>query len=575
AAVVSYLSNAHWPQTRLFASGERGHSRCCACGEARGSLWHRLFECQALAAERRDSLPARLLRCATRVRQRGEEAGECFSRCWLPQPPQTAWRSDAMAVMWVDRPADGLLGGRLYLDGSALDPEFECIRRAGWSIVQCDEYGNMQAAVYGTVRLDLCPFQTAKDGEDFAFWMLSRYLGPSIIELNIDCASTASCLKLGRKYTTAANKPNAHLWPAVYASLDVDSLKVNKVAAHCTEIDVREGRISEAQWRGNAHAGRLAKAGAALHRVSAAARREFFGTIEVVRELSRWIAQASIVWQGRASKDCEGLPEGDERRTAVTFAVPLEERADGLLAAPASGSRAAPAAVEARGEQAGSRPAADGAWASAARDGGVALGALVFAFAGHTLAYARCGEDGAEQDIIACTKCGAYARLGGRSGSQPKLKERCPGATGLPKSLRDQKSRWERGLHPGGTPHVRNTRTKGAGPPRLRKEAEVPHDARVRFLKWLGVQPDAPAGEERSASVAGAAGGGAGGAASSSTEAPVAAGGAAAGAGSRQAWLGAYGLDEESLQSWAAEAEEARAERQSRKRRRDDGDGGD
>ncbi|CAK0863284.1 unnamed protein product, partial [Prorocentrum cordatum] len=566
AAVVSYLSNAHWPQTRLFASGERGHPRCCACGEVRGSLWHRLLECQALAAERRDSVSARLLRCATRVRQRGEEAGGCFSRCWLPQPPQTAWRSDAMAVMWVNRPADGLLGGRLFLDGSALDPEFECIRRAGWSIVQCDEFGILEAAVYGTVCLDLCPFQTAKDGEDFAVWMLSRYLGPSIIEINIDCASTVSCLKLGRKYATAANKPNAHLWSAVYASLDVDSLNVNKVAAHCTDIDVREGRISECQWLGNAHADRLAKAGAALHRVSAVARREFFGAVEVVRELSRWIAQASIVWQDRAPKDCEGLPECDERRTAVTFAVPLEERADGLRAAPVSESGAPPAAVGARAEQAGSRPAAVGAWASAARDGGVALGALVFAVAGRALARARCGEDGDQQDIIACTRCGAYARLGGRPGPQPKLRERCPGATGLPRSLRDQKSRWERGLHPGGTPRARDTRRKGADAPRLRKEAEVPQDARVRFLKWLGVQPDAPAGVEGSASVAGAAGGGAGGAAPSSTELPAAAGGAAAGAGSRQAWLEAYGLDEESLLGWAEEAEEARLERQSRKR---------
>eukprot|EP00959_Pyramimonas_sp_CCMP1952_P336982 7056720-Pyramimonas_sp.AAC.1 len=115
--------------------------------------------------------------------------------------------------------------------------------------------------------------------------MLSRYLGPSIIEINIDCASTVSCLKLGRKYATAANKPNAHLWSAVYASLDVDSLIVNKVAAHCAEIDVREGRISEFQLLWNGRADRLAKAGAALHRVSAAAKRELFGAMEVVREL--------------------------------------------------------------------------------------------------------------------------------------------------------------------------------------------------------------------------------------------------------------------------------------------------
>ncbi|CAK0844105.1 unnamed protein product [Prorocentrum cordatum] len=299
---------------------------------------------------------------------------------------------------------------------------------------------------------------------------------------------------------------------------------------------------------------------------------EFFGAMEVVRELSRWIAQASIVWQDMDSKGCEGLPECDERRTAVTFAVPLEERADGPRAAPVNASGAPPAAVGARGEQAGSRPAAVGAWASAARDGGVALGALVFAVAGHALARARCGEGGDQQEIIAC---GAYARLGGRPGPQPKLRERCPGAAGLPRSLRGQKSRWGRGLRPGGTPRARDTRGKGADAHRLRMEAEVPQDARVRFLKWLGVQPDAPAGVEGSASVADAAGGGAGDAAPSSTELPAAAGGAAAGAGSRQAWLEAYGLDEESLLSWAEEAEEARLERHIRRRRRDDGDGGD
>ncbi|CAK0811614.1 unnamed protein product [Prorocentrum cordatum] len=455
---------------------------------------------------------------------------------------KAAWRSDAMAVMWVNRPAVGLLGGRLYPDGSTLDPEFGCFRRAGWGIVQCDEFGNLQAAVHGSVRLDLCPFQTAKDGGDLAVWMQSRYFGPSFIEF-FDCESTVSCFKLGRRYATAAYKPIA--------------------------------RTSEGQWLGCAHADRLAKAGAALHSASASARSEFFGAKEVVRGLSMWIAQVSIAWQGRAPKDCEGLPVCVVRWTAASVAVPLGERVDGLGAAPVCVSDAAPAAVEARGEQSGSRPAAAGAWASAARDGGVALGALVFAVAGRALAFARCGEGGDEQEIMACTKCGAYARLGGRPGPQPKLRERCPGATGLPRSLRDQKSRWERGLHPGGTPLARDTRRKGAETPRLRNEAEVPQDARVRFLKWLGVQPDAPAGVASSASAAGAAGSGAGGAASSSAEVPAAAGGTAEGVGSRKAWLDARGFDEESLLSWSEEAEEARLECQSRKRRRDDGDGGD
>ncbi|CAK0873828.1 unnamed protein product [Prorocentrum cordatum] len=477
AAVVSFLSNAHWPQTRLHSAGEREHARCCACDASRGSLWHRLFECPVLAGPRRDSTSDRLRGCAHRARGRGEEAGECFARCWLPQPPRAAPRSDAMAVMWCNRPADGLLGGRLYLDGSALDPEHESLRRAGWSIVQCDSDGNMECAVYGSVRQDLCPFQTAKDGEDFAVWMLSRFLGPSVDEILIDCASTVSCLTLGKRYATAANKPNAHLWEGIYASLDVDMLKVTKVAAHCAARDVMDGKITESDLRGNGHADRWAKAGAELHRASPVARREFFGAMEVVRELSCWVAQASLIWQGIEVKDCEGLPEGSER-TAVSFAVPVVE--------PAS-----------------SRPSDSGSgdgWASAARAGGVSLGATAFVVAGHVLAFARCGEGAAEQELMACTHCGAYARLGGRSGAAPKLKEQCPGSSGLPKGRRDQKARWLQGRHPAGTPHSGSKRV-GATVPSLRKEDVVPMDARVRFLQWLGVRPeDAPGGEAAGAS---------------------------------------------------------------------------
>ncbi|CAK0800323.1 unnamed protein product [Prorocentrum cordatum] len=325
AAVASYLSNAHWPQTRLRAAGERDHPRCCACGAARGSLWHRLFECPVLAAARRDSVSDRLRRRARRARDRSEAAGEIFARGWLPGPPRAARRTDAMAVMCVNRPEDGLPRGRLFLDWSAIDPGHESLRRAGWSIAQRGANGNLETAVYGTARLDLCPFQTAKDGEEFAVWMLSRFAGPNVEELCVDCASTVSCLKLGRRCAAAMGKPSARLLSATHASLDVDALKVAKVAAHCRAEDVREGRISEAVWRGNSHAAHWAKAGAHLHRCSAIARRGFSGTMLAVLELTRWIAQAFIIWQGIEAKDCRGLPEASERRS-VSFAEPAVEQ---------------------------------------------------------------------------------------------------------------------------------------------------------------------------------------------------------------------------------------------------------
>eukprot|EP00959_Pyramimonas_sp_CCMP1952_P203267 4250631-Pyramimonas_sp.AAC.1 len=134
--------------------------------------------------------------------------------------------------------------------------------------------------------------------------MSARFLGPCVEEILIDCASTVSCLTLGKWYASAANKPNAHLWDGIYASLAVDTLKVTKDAAHRTARGVLDGKVTEAYLRGNGHADRWAKAGAELHRASAVARRGFFGTMEVVRELSCCVAQGPLFWQGMAFARC-------------------------------------------------------------------------------------------------------------------------------------------------------------------------------------------------------------------------------------------------------------------------------
>eukprot|EP00959_Pyramimonas_sp_CCMP1952_P362784 7597122-Pyramimonas_sp.AAC.1 len=73
-----------------------------------------------------------------------------------------------MSARWIHRPPDDKLNRKLYLDGSAFEPHFGALRRAGWAIAQWDDDGNLVAGVYGTVRMDLCPRQTAKDGGDFA-----------------------------------------------------------------------------------------------------------------------------------------------------------------------------------------------------------------------------------------------------------------------------------------------------------------------------------------------------------------------------------------------------------------------
>ncbi|CAK0877206.1 unnamed protein product, partial [Prorocentrum cordatum] len=170
----------------------------------------------------------------------------------------------------------------------------------------------------------------------FASRMFARFLGPSVEEIPIDCAATVSCLTLGQRYATAACKPNAHLREGIFASLDVGTLKVAEFAAHCTARDVLVGKVTEAYLLGNGHGDRWAKAGAELHRASAVARRGFFGMMEVARELSCWVAQASLSWQGMAFARC-GDGEAEQELKACTHCPGSDADRDGMCLASTRG----------------------------------------------------------------------------------------------------------------------------------------------------------------------------------------------------------------------------------------------
>ncbi|CAK0789090.1 unnamed protein product, partial [Prorocentrum cordatum] len=370
--LVAYLTNAHWPPARLHGARESGHARCRCCGAARGTLWHRLFECPMLAAQRRDSVSPALMRSAVRVRAQGEAAGGDFARRWLPAPPPPQGpRTDAMSVWWIRRPPDDKLNGKLYLDGSAVDPQFGSLRRAGW---------------------------------DFAVWMMVNYAGPAVEEVNIDCHGTVECLRKGLAYATGPTKANAHLWSRSLAAFEPGSFRVNKVPAHCSRQAVLDGRLTEAQWRGNLHADRLAKLGARLRAVDAQTVGEHRALAGFVQELARWVGQAAVLWQNIAEKDSDSFLESDERQR-VRFAD-QEERAE----LPTAG-----------------RPTAQQPQVESVRSVASAVGLSIttagICYLGHSLSYACCDVGEESQELVACGKCGAYMVLGGRSGGRPKLKE--------------------------------------------------------------------------------------------------------------------------------------------------------
>ncbi|CAK0901715.1 unnamed protein product, partial [Prorocentrum cordatum] len=299
-------------------------------------------------------------------------------------------RTDATWAQWVSRPADEKLNGKLYLDGSALEPQFSALRRAGWAIAQCDDDGNLAAGVYGTVRRDLCPQQAAKDGE--------AVLG---------------------------------------------------------------GRLTEAQRRGNEHADRLAKMGALMHAVDRHTAGEHHALAEIVLELGRWISRAAILWQDIAAKDCEGLPPAAERRQVRFAAAEASQAAEGAASL-------APSAK---------RPRLESARSASSSTAALSASVAAFSILGHALAYACTGEGDGTQELVACTKCGAYMTLGSRSrsGVRPRLKEHCPG------------DKADKGI------------------PALRSQWPLPDHAQEQYLEWLGIVAGPEIGPSAAASSAGSA----------------------------------------------------------------------
>ncbi|CAK0867842.1 unnamed protein product, partial [Prorocentrum cordatum] len=94
----------------------------------------------------------------------------------------------------------------------------------------------------------------------------------------------------------------------------------------------------------------------------------------------------------------------------------------------------------------------------------ISAAAVAFSILGHALCYACAGAGEDAQEIVACSSCGAYKVLGSHAGAKPRLKEQCPGDK-RSKADRNQRSLWERGLHPGG-------------------------HAQERYLEWLGIEAE-------------------------------------------------------------------------------------
>ena len=469
-AVRSLLSQCHWTQARMHAHGLTDSPLCKLCGRAPGTLFHRRFVCDAFEVGRRTALDPQVLRQAMQLQAWGQDlekaaAGIFPSPLELAPPPL---RECQAHIVWINRPASGALTGNIFPDGSAMDPTDPLLSRAGWGLAQVDDDGGFVAGCYGAVPYELGPFQTARDGEDFAILMAASGCVDTLSDHSyfIDCSGTVSAFRdpIG---SVGSGSRSAHLWSRIHHVYDAGPPAITKVRAHCSWGDVEAGRTTAFCKLGSDRADELAKRGALLHPATSEAKKQIWALRHFVGQVLRWAGEQEVYMADHGIQDADPLPDKVQRQVAKEARRARGEDPSQQLTLPRL--RIADSSF---------------LWAHETPEL-----ATLMCFTKHALAIARVfGPDGMPiargSTVVFCTCCGAYSWGGAKS-----LCSECrPSAITV--ALRRQRNRAASGVFPAWAPQYKGWTIGPARAPSLPDLAAVA----CLGLRGAGATRRAPAG---------------------------------------------------------------------------------
>ena len=119
-----------------------------------------------------------------------------------------------------------------------------------------------------------------------------------------DCLSVLKVFQAGKRAACGSNSKLARAWHGVFAALDDEdstSVDVAWMPSHTTAsyggVSVLSdgSSLTASDRRGNEEADRLAKLAAAQHRVPERVRLRMAAEMEIAKQLSRWIGQATSI----------------------------------------------------------------------------------------------------------------------------------------------------------------------------------------------------------------------------------------------------------------------------------------
>ena len=268
-----------------------------------GTLLHRIWKCPALAEHRRQMVPRWLY---TRVQQAYRPDGSMdpadlalYTRGLLATPATLIEPlPQAETFEWVKQPADDVVSGRFYVDGSRIDgePSFAgmCARH-GWAFAAYADDGTLLAVARGRPPAWA---EGIHGAELWALFMAATSSDPWS-PLRVDCPSVQQGTQKGQTWAEAPERCLARVWAPLNATLDDDPTRVVWMPAHCGLTAVGERKLGNGEVltaldrTGNAFVDELAKEAAKLDRLPLGQRALVRDRGELVTAVATWIGQAT------------------------------------------------------------------------------------------------------------------------------------------------------------------------------------------------------------------------------------------------------------------------------------------
>jgi len=230
----------------------------------------------------------------------------------------------------------GYYTGRVFIDGSVLDPTCADRARAGFGKLMIDHACNDAGSAYGPAPL---VHHTSPGAEAYAMLDLLQNCLPPLIVYS-DCQETLDCVYRGKHYATAYNNVQAHVWCAIWAIIDdiglnVDGLTVYKTLAHATGDDVARGLTTWWEKQSNDDADRLAKMGAACHPRIEFLDKAWKAMESRVKDVAKHLGRTTARLGADIPRDCSGTkaarPKAKAKATAMVRQGPRPIRASDLV----------------------------------------------------------------------------------------------------------------------------------------------------------------------------------------------------------------------------------------------------